>query len=115
MKECIDMNLKERSEQLKTLYPDWSIQYCDKFINKVWYSYEAIEVYTDTREWFVVRYEDGKWLFESDGVSFDTITKAMTGLEGDTNELDHLKSENAELQSRIDTLTAMMREEDYYE
>lgn len=74
------MNLKERADRLKEIYPHWSIQYCEKFINKVWYSYEAIEVYTDTREWFVVRQENDKWLFESDGVSFSTITKAMTGL-----------------------------------
>ena len=110
------MNLKEKAEQLKTLYPDWSIQYCEKFINKVWYSYEAIEIYTDTREWFVVRYEDGKWLIESDGVSFDTIYYLKAGLKTiHIDELDHLRNENSELQARIDTLTAMMREEEYYE
>lgn len=74
------MNLKEKAERMQKLYPHWTIEYCEKYINKIWYTYEAIEIYTDKYETVVVRYEDDKWLFESDGVSFDTITKAMTGL-----------------------------------
>lgn len=109
------MNLKEKAEQLQKLYPDWTVEYCEKYINKIWNTYEAIEIYTDQHETIVVRYED-KWLIETDGVSFDSVYYLKAGLKTiHIDELNHLKNENAELQARIDTLTAMMREEEYYE
>lgn len=72
------------------------------------------------KEWFLEKRSKRAWK-KTDWATiwrnkyFSLMEDAKQLHHMDTMEVDRLKNENAELQSRIDTLTAMMREEEYYE